>query len=294
MFRRFHFCMDVNDGGQGSGGGAGGGTGAGGASENAGGAGGGGAAFAIPETYKTKEYLKDAKSYDDVFKMLDGAQTLIGKRPAGIPDDKASPEDWDRFYATAGRPEKAELYEFDDAALPEGQKRDPEFAGKIKGIMHKAGLSTRQAKQLQTEYDKLIGEGMAAQTKSAQEADAKFETDAQALFGARKDEALGIAKNLLGAHLPESMKGHIEKLGNQELLMLASVLDSVNAKYIKEDGPNKGGGGGSAKSAVEIEKEATDLMATDAYRSNMHKDHDSTRQKVRELFVQANRLKSAQ
>lgn len=281
---------DANAGGAGQGAGANNGGSGGGAS--AGGQGAGAApTFTLPDAYKDAAYLKDVKSLDDVCKKLAGAQELIGKRPAGIPQDTAPQEEWDKFYASAGRPEKAEAYEFDDSVLGEGNKRDPEVAGKVKGIFHKAGLTSRQAKLLQSEYDKMTGEMYKAQEAAAAADNEKFDTDAKTVFGERKEAALNNAKALMEKHVPESMKARVAELGNKELLVLASVLDGVHSTYIKEDAPNKGEGGGAGATAEDLRKEAEGIMATDAYRQNTHKEFDATRAKVKGLFERIQTLR---
>lgn len=291
MIRQMYMRMDENKGEGGSGAGGGSGEtktitnpGAVNPPANA-------PSFSIPDTYKDKPYLKDVKGLDDVLKMLDGAQTVLGKRPAGVPDDKAAPEEWNKFYAAAGRPEKADAYEFDDTVLGEGITRDPEVANKIKGIFHAAGLSSKQAKSIQASYDKMMNEQSTAQAEAAKADNAKFDTDAIAVFGARKDEALQVAKDLISEMAPASMKEHLSKLGNTELLTLASILDTVNSKYIKEAKAPGAGGAGSGKSTADLEKEAYELMATPKYKDALNPEYNNTRSRVSEIWKQVSASK---
>lgn len=255
------------------------------------------ATFTIPETYKSAGYLQNAKSYDDVFKMLDNSQKLLGERPAGVPQDNATEEVWNKFYSAVGRPEKADAYEFDNSTLAEGQKRDTEMEAKVKGIFHQAGLSPRQAKAIQSGYEKMMSEyEKAASTKRDQEQaeyNAKFDTDSASYFGARKDQVLTNAKALLEKHTPDSMKAHVAKLGNTELLTLAAVLDGVHQAYIKEDAPNKGGSGGQGASIPELEAQAHQIMATEDWKSNLKPGHQAAREKVTALFQQISKLKAS-
>ena len=77
--------------------------------------------FSIPDKYKDAGWAKDIKSSEDLWKMNANAQSLIGKRPAGIPSNDASEEEWEKFYNTLGRPEEPSAYKFSDIeGLPEG------------------------------------------------------------------------------------------------------------------------------------------------------------------------------
>jgi hypothetical protein len=62
--------------------------------------------FSIPESYQDRGWAKDIKSQEDLWKLTDNAQSLIGKRPAGIPTADAPQEEWDKFYQALGRPEQ--------------------------------------------------------------------------------------------------------------------------------------------------------------------------------------------
>jgi hypothetical protein len=50
----------------------------------------------IPDEYKEKGYMSKIKDVEGLFKSFDGLQSLIGKRPAGIPQENATQEEWSK------------------------------------------------------------------------------------------------------------------------------------------------------------------------------------------------------
>lgn len=86
-----------------------------------------------------------AKDVATLVKNAIHAESLIGKS-VQIPDDKAKPEDFDKFYGKLGRPEKPDGYEFKlPDGIPEGMPYNGELATAFKAEAHKAGLTAKQA-----------------------------------------------------------------------------------------------------------------------------------------------------
>src|SRR3990167_3219822 len=137
----------------------------------------------IPAEFHDRGYLKDwlekpssPEMMADVFKKLDGAETLIGKK-LGIPAADAKPEEIEKFYA-ALRPEKDLDYE-----LKLGEKPDEGFVTELRAAFHATGISKAQAKRF---TEKLAPGfearqvGIAAEQKKLEDA---FDVLTQATFG---------------------------------------------------------------------------------------------------------------
>ncbi len=229
----------------------------------------------VPEGYREKEYLKGVDSFDRLFQDFDNAQKMIGKK--SIPGQDASDEEWNEFYNKL-RPESADKYEFQYA---EGTDVDEKFSNSMKDIFHKAGLSQKQALQLQQGYDAIVAE----MSPSQDEINAKFDELADKTFGARRDQALGNAKNMISKFAPSNMKDAIDSLGNNELVILASVLDGVHSEYLSEDSMNNNGSTGGSR---DPRAEARELMNSEAYKNVMHPEHDNIKQKLRDLYKSMN------
>lgn len=246
----------------------------------------------VPEEYRDKPYLKDAIEKGDikeVFAKLDGAQKLIGQRPAGIPADDAPAEEWEKFYDSMGRPEDPKGYEFE---VPEGVDRDEEFEGEVKQIFHKHGLTPKQALGVQKEFDALLADTLEKKGAAQKQLDKDFNKLSTEVFGdERVDAALSEAKALIGKYTPEKMKGHVENLSNENLIVLASVLDGINRDYISED---QGGGGspsgGTPESVEGLRAEARKLMAKPEYSDSFKTGHKEVANRVTAIYKRISEL----
>jgi len=241
--------------------------------------------FKVPEKYTGKEYLKDIDNYDKVFDLLDNSQSLIGKRPSGIPEETASQEDWDKFYGNMGRPEKAEDYAFELTELPEGLQRDETLLGQAKDEMHKIGLSNKQADSLQKWFDQYTVGAFNAKKEQGSNVEKEFTEMADKHFGDKKDQIMDNAKEILKGNVPESFKERLDNLNNTDLLMFAGILDNVKSKYITED--NLVSSGNVMSGALTPEESKTkriELQKTPAYNDAFNADHDRIVKQVNDLY----------
>ena len=91
------------------------------------------------------------------------------------------------------------------------------------------------------------------------------------------------AKALIDKYTPESMQEKVKNLGNNELVVLASVLNGIKKDYINEDSlPN--GGGRTNNTKDDYLSQARELRKSEAYKNVMHPEHDKTKAQVDELY----------
>ncbi len=235
-----------------------------------------------PPEFKDKGWIAEVKDVPALFKKMDFLQTKIGERPAGIPQETAPKEEWDRFYGVLGRPENADGYQFD--AIPEGLTVDDDFQKNIKGIMHEAGVNTKQAKILETGYNKLLLSQAETQKTAQGKADTDFDAMGVKVFGDKKEQSIKIAQALIAKHTHEAAKPFIANLSNEALIVLASTLNGVASTYIKEDQLPIGGGPVGPQSAQQKRDEGLKLMASKEYTDPFHPEHDATVKRVNELY----------
>ena len=237
--------------------------------------------FSVPDTYKDREWVKGIDSTEKLWAKLDGTQSLIGKRPAGIPEASAPKEQWDAFYKTLGRPEQPDAYQFKPL---EGQKTDENFDKTIKSVFHEAGLTAKQADIIYSKVSAQLMESSKAQRESAAAADAEFEKITNETFGPNKEKVLELSRKLLMQYGPAGMMPQLEKLSNEHLVIVAGALNNIAQKFISADQLPDGGGSTGGNSIENNRAEARKLMASDAFKDPMHKDHDTTVAKVNELY----------
>jgi hypothetical protein len=210
--------------------------------------------FSIPDAFKDKPYLKDVKTIDDVYKKLDGAQSLLGKK--AVPDYKtAKDEDWEEYFSKT-RPEGGK-YALNEDGIFEGLRGNNEFAKGLEGVFNRAGLSQKQVDILMDPKDGYSGFVMAEigkingqmQAKEA-EADSNFNGMAAQVFGDRKDEAIKNAVDILAEAREElGLTDDLDKMiaeNPDALVNLAQRLDYIHRTYIANDTLSKKRDGGGA------------------------------------------------
>jgi hypothetical protein len=91
---------------------------------------------------------KGYKSVEDLAKAGMNSESLLGSA-VRVPAADAKADEWDKFYARAGRPEKPDAYELKrPEGLPADLPYDEALAGSFKTWAHSAGLNGKQAQTL--------------------------------------------------------------------------------------------------------------------------------------------------
>lgn len=205
--------------------------------------------FQIPQEYSNRGWAEKVKSYNDLFKAYDNAQSLIGKRPEGIPTKDAPPQEWDKFYTALGRPEKPDAYELKTQieGLPEGFDPTP-YEQKAKTFFHKLGLPPEKANQAWNDYLAMELEG-AQQTQlqydEKQKAlDVEFANITKTLWGDKYNDVSARAQEFIKTALPEELRPAINEISENPKALAAviklseyaqSQISETKAKYGAED-----------------------------------------------------------
>ena len=235
-----------------------------------------------PPEFKGKSWVTEVKDVPALFKRVEFLQTKIGERPAGIPQDTAPKEEWDKFYGALGRPDTPDGYSF--GAVPEGLKVDENFQKEIKGVMHTAGVNSKQAKVLEEGYNTLLLKSAQGQKAASDKLDADFTKMTDTVFGEKKDASLKLAQALIAKHTPESAKPYIANLSNEALVVLAATLNGVATTHIKPDQLPTGGAAVGPQSDQQKREEGQKLMASKAYTDPFDPAHETTVKRVNELY----------
>lgn len=238
-------------------------------------------AFVIPDAFKDKPYLKGVDSAEKLFKMLDGAQELIGKKGPARPADGAPQAEWDAYYEAQGRPKTAAEYVFEPV---EGLVYDDKLTQGVKELMHKNGVTAAQAKELQKGFDGLVAQIVKEKGIEIQKQNVDFDKLGTETFGADRDKVLATSKSLIDKFTSPNMKAHVAALPNESLVVLADVLNNVNKIYIKQDGAPGGGPTANGLTPADVSAKGRELMASEAYNNPWHKDHAMVVKQVRDLY----------
>ena len=258
---------------------------------------GGGDVFAVPVEYAEKGYAKDLKSIDDVWKKLDGSQALIGQK--AVPTVESTSEQWDEHYKALGRPNDASGYNFNREGFSDDFKnsQNDEYDNAVKSIFHKAGLNQKQIDVIQPDVERLavtMQEQAAIKKKETEvEEDKAFDLAADKVFGTNRDQILADSKVLLGELAPKGFEQKIAELPDDNLILLAGVLNNVKSKYINEDGSGSPGGGNvGAMTVDDLRLQAQTIMQTDVYRDSFNSKSTEKREEVKKIYEQIARLQA--
>jgi hypothetical protein len=226
--------------------------------------------FSVPEAYQGKGWVEKVKSNDDLWKTLDNAQSLLGKRPAGIPTNDAPQEEWDKFFQSA-RPADPNGYQLPDIeGLPEGVDL-ASYKAEASQLLYKAGLTQKQAAIVWDEYLKMeMGHAKDTEAKMAEQAkalDAEFDELVKETFGDKYDVSAKAAQDLINAYVPDKLKNILkeEAVNNPKVLTATiaalagaqSEIDKIKKEYGAE-GSITSGGQVTGGNIEEVRKELAD------------------------------------
>ncbi len=247
--------------------------------------------FTVPEAYQNVGWVKDVKSYDDLWKKTDGAEKLVGQRLEGkvdLPKENATPEDMATFYKSVGRPETAEEYKFDREGQAEALKEfnSDKMDSIVKTIFHNHGLRPDQALGIQKDYEKVLGEQLIEKLDVQKKLNDGFEELTSKIFGNDKEAILESSKLILGHYAPEGFADHISKLPNETLVVIASVLNGIKKDYISEDDFKTLGNKKptSDQSESSLREQAKKLMESDEWTNEFHRDHAARVEEVNAIY----------
>jgi len=101
----------------------------------------------VPPEYADKTWVSEVKDIPSLFKMVDDTKALVGKRPAGIPQDNAPEEEWKAFDQLRGVPETPDVYDFKIEGK-EFNETDKAFHDALRPVLLDAGITPRQLAKL--------------------------------------------------------------------------------------------------------------------------------------------------
>lgn len=228
----------------------------------------------LPEIYRDKGWAKEIKDMDGFAKSYEDTKAALSRRPAGIPDDNASPEDKAAFNKARGVPESADQYQLE--ALPEGYtptEQDTKIRAGIQDIFHKADLDPRQAKLIEAGWNELVG-GLESQQGTA---DAEFDTMVAETYGDKADAVMASNKALIEKHTDPKFLEYVGTLDNRALMALSTAIDGIKKEYIGEDKVPAGDvvEPVGARTNDQIRAEMAGIMGSEAFQNPSHQGHDA-------------------
>jgi hypothetical protein len=180
--------------------------------------------FTIPDAYKDKPWASKVKSEDDLWKQIENAQAVIGKKTIASPDfTTATPAEIEDFYKQS-RPQDKSAYAFDDEIAPETK----EFYGEL---LYKNGISEHQGNEIIKQFREMEK----AQLDKMFSPD-NFKAELEKSFGKDYKEPAAAAANLMKQHLNKDDVAMLDKMPNQFLSLLYRYTDNVRKAFGASEG----------------------------------------------------------
>jgi len=197
--------------------------------------------FAVPESYKDKPWASKIKTPDDLWKQLENAQTLIGRRNPVPNFDTATPQEIEEFLGQM-RPTDAKAYDFsggEEGYTP--SELDPAFAE----ALHKAGLPPKIANGLIKDLRGVI-------TSAGEKAydPQGFLDEMERTFGNGYEVKVNQTRQLVESNLSATDKAVMENMPNSQLAVVFRLAANLNKAY----GARESGLGGEHKAGGDAGK----------------------------------------
>ena len=223
---------------------------------------------------KTLEKFKDvdalAKGYVHLEKYFDGT--------IKIPGEKATPEDWDRYYSKLGRPDTPDDYEFEKQEVPEGMNYDEHMEGEFLKKAHGMGLNNKQVGELYNWYNGQSKEMFVQHQVQHENSIQKAEIELRADWGRQYDEKISSIQRLVDQYATNEEKQYLETSGFGNDPNVAKMMDRIakdhgEAKHLGDPKINAFADPESAQRAKDAFYRDTESDDYKAYFSENHPRH---------------------
>ena len=177
--------------------------------------------FSVPEDYKEKPWASKVKTQEDLWKMADNLQVMVGRKTV-VPDfETATPQELESYLAQT-RPESPEAYKFDSAEdyQPSG------LEGGFAEAFHKNGVHPAIGNQLIKDLQGVLGEA----AKDLYDPD-KFLGSMEEAFGNGYEMKTNQARQTIESNLNDTDKKALETMSNEHLAVMYKFANNMNQAY---------------------------------------------------------------
>lgn len=237
---------------------------------------------ALPEDLRANPSLAQFNDMADLAKSYIHTKSQVGKKGTVLPNEKDTPEVWDNFYKTLGRPDldKYEIQAKKEAGIAEDDVKA------FKEAAHKAGLLPKQAQMIldwNTELSVQKNQLVQAATKQRQE---------QGVVELKKEWGAGWDKNVSAARMAvreiggESFQKFLTETGLANDPTMIKAMANFGAKIFGEDKIVGNGAGKFGQTPAEIRAEINRITGDlkGPYWDSRHKSHRDVANQVAELY----------
>ena len=226
----------------------------------------------LPEDIKGNGALAQFKDINDLAKSYVHAQAMIGKKGVIVPGEKASDEEWSKFYKDIGQPEVDKF----EIAPPKDSKVNADFLKGLKEHAHKMGMLPKQAQGILDWYlsnEKVYGDAAMKELQTAQE---KGLGDLKQEWGQGYDKQIASAQAAVRELGGPEMIAYLNETGFGNDPKLIRLMAKAGA-LLGEDKIRGEGAGKFGQTPDEIRKEINSIMGNPQhpYFDSAHPSHRS-------------------
>ncbi|MBD3263442.1 hypothetical protein GF374_03630 [Candidatus Woesearchaeota archaeon] len=167
----------------------------------------------LSDEQKADPTIANTKDLPALADQLINAQKMVGSDKVTLPGKDAKPEEWDKFYAKLGRPEKAEDYDFTETQVPEGLTVGDDDVTAFRQIAHELGLSKKQAARLYDFEIQRMGQQIDTAKTAIEQRNAEATENLKKEYGAAYDQNIALAQQLVTEYGGDDLKAFLNETG---------------------------------------------------------------------------------
>lgn len=247
--------------------------------------------FTLPDEYKEKSWASKVKSQDDVYKLIENQEALIGKKVIQPIDyETATPEEIEAHHAKLAPENGAEGYVWAEHSMPELTKP-------MGDIFAKAGLNAYQQKVISEGFDTAI-EQIAGDKVANDTSEEGYLTIMKESFGDDYEASVAVTENALKEFASDDDKKVFDEVDNNTRASVDRTIHKTVTFYearikaildehgVVESGAQTEGGEGSnaTKSAAEQRAEIRAEMRELDGKPNSHEKKAELQKKLNKLM----------
>lgn len=239
----------------------------------------------LPENIRNEKCLDNIKTFGAMVQSYVHAQKAMGAKRFAVPGENSTPEEWNEFYTTIGRPDNAESYKYDTVELPEWMSWDDGQIEEFRKFAFENGMSQ---KTFEAALKFELGRNKAAYENQTAAAQKEY------------DETLAKLQGEYGATLPDVIRkcdSALDQFGLKEVLAQNGLLNNYTViKALANIGATIGessmkGGAPSVTSPADRLAEIRNNY-DDPYYKKDHPGHKARVAEVNNLLAMMDRAKS--
>lgn len=247
--------------------------------------------FALPDEYKEASWADKVKTQDDLYKLIENQNALIGKKTIKPIDfETASDEEISAYHKSLAPEKGVEAYTWAEHSLPE-------ITEPIAEIFVEAGINPHQQKMIASRFDEIV-EKIAGEKLEADTSEEGYMAMMKESFGDNYEKSAGIVEAALKEHANNDDKKIFDEIDNKTRAAVDRTTHSVVKFYedkiaalkkeygVVETGAQAEGGEGSnqVKSKEEQRKEIRAKMREIDGKPNSFKEKAELQEKLNKLL----------